>query len=194
MTDEKPAAPAAGVSLFEAWKEHQQIAMHFNDLLMRLRSQSLAAVGALASVAGFAFHGQETANATNWHALFAAFGALCVFWVAIWILDFMYYNRLLLGAVNALVAIEKASAHGQTTLTSLDLSIKIEEAVANKGEGAAGRNSVGRWLFYVLVFAVLVTGLLLSGFRSGMLELRERQTATTPGSATRAVPPGTASP
>jgi hypothetical protein len=54
-------------------------AMHFNDLLMRLRSQSLAAVGGLASVAGYAFKGDSGATITNWHALFAAFSALCVF-------------------------------------------------------------------------------------------------------------------
>jgi len=48
--------------------------------------------GALASVAGFAFKGEAGAFATNWHALVAAFGALSVFWIAIWVLDFAFYN------------------------------------------------------------------------------------------------------
>jgi hypothetical protein len=108
----------------------------------------------------------------------------------------MYYNRLLLGAVNALVAIEKATNAGQTTLTSLDLSIKIEEAVANKGAGAAGRNSVGRWLFYILVFAVLITGLLVSGVKSGMIRLPQRAAVTVPApvSTPRLVPAPTTTP
>ncbi len=163
MTDQTHS-PSSGINLFEAWKEYQRIAMHFNDLLMRLRSQSLAAVGALASVAGFAFKGEAGAFATNWHALVAAFGALSVFWVAIWVLDFAYYNRLLLGAVNALVAIEKASAAGKTTLDRLNLSHDIEDAVANK-PSVKGRNSKGRWIFYILVFSVLMTGLSVSIYK-----------------------------
>jgi hypothetical protein len=79
VTTPNPNPPASGIPLFETWKEYQRIAMHFNDLLMRLRSQSLAAVGGLASVAGYAFKGDSGATITNWHALFAAFSALCVF-------------------------------------------------------------------------------------------------------------------
>src|SRR3954468_4773331 len=100
---------------------------------MRLRSQSLAAIGTLAGVAGYAFKGEAGAAATtNWNALTAAFGALSVFRIAIWVLDFMYYNRLLLGAVNALIKIEDASAKGKTTLDQLQLSHQIEDAVGNK--------------------------------------------------------------
>lgn len=162
--------PSSGINLFDAWKEYQRIAMHFNDLLMRLRSQSLAAIGALASVAGFAFKGEAGAAATNWHALTAAFAALSVFWVAIWALDFLYYNRLLLGAVRALISIENASAQGVTTLDSLQLSHEIEAAVATRRTRSSDpqatppivRDSRGRWSFYALVFSVLVTGLAVS--------------------------------
>lgn len=127
MTDQTHS-PSSGINLFEAWKEYQRIAMHFNDLLMRLRSQSLAAVGALASVAGFAFKGEAGAFATNWHALVAAFGALSVFWVGIWVLDFAYYNRLLARRGKRAGAIEKASAAGKTTLDRLNLSHELREA------------------------------------------------------------------
>jgi hypothetical protein len=175
MTDQTPA-PSSGINLFEAWKEYQRIAMHFNELLMRLRSQSLAAVGALASVAGFAFKGEAGAAATNWHALIAAFGALSVFWVAIWVLDFAYYNRLLLGAVNALVAIEKASAEGKTMLDRLNLSHDIEDAVANEPT-VKGRNSNGRWIFYILVFSVLLAGLGVSIYKVAASATSITQTA-----------------
>ena len=44
-----------------------------------------------------AFRGDVSAK-VRWDALAATFFLLSVFWVAIWPLDFMYYNRLLLGA------------------------------------------------------------------------------------------------
>jgi outer membrane protein OmpA-like peptidoglycan-associated protein len=36
-----------------------------------------------------------------------AFLALAVLWIALWVLDFLYYNRLLLGAVDEIVRVEK---------------------------------------------------------------------------------------
>ena len=38
--------------VFEVWKKYEEITMHFNDLLMRLRKQALAAVAALATIVG----------------------------------------------------------------------------------------------------------------------------------------------
>jgi hypothetical protein len=42
----------SGFDLLDAWKEYERVAMHFNDLLIRFRSQSLAAVAAFATIAG----------------------------------------------------------------------------------------------------------------------------------------------
>ena len=82
---------------FEVWKEYQKIAMHFNDLLMRLHSQSLAAVAAFAALAGVILR-TDVDPTLRWDALVGVFGVLLLFWIAIWILDFAYYNRLLIGA------------------------------------------------------------------------------------------------
>jgi hypothetical protein len=154
--------------VFELWKEYERVAMHFNDLLMRLRSQSLAAVGALAGAAGFAVKGDVT-NTVRWGALSAAFSALTVFWVAIWILDFTYYNRLLTGAVNALLALEKHSAKAKT-VDAIELSTIVETAVTDgkpsNSKGSFSR-AFGRWTFYVLVFIVLMTGIAVSVYRVG---------------------------
>ena len=78
----------------------------------------------------------------------------------------MYYNRLLLGAVavNALLTIENTSADGTTTLRALNLSHDIEVAVAN-GTKMTERDRRGRWLFYLLVFAVLIAGLGVSIYK-----------------------------
>jgi hypothetical protein len=174
---------ATGFDLFTVWKQYEAIAMHFNDLLLKIRTQSLAAVAAFATLAGVLLRGDNITPQFRWGALTAVFVALCVFWIAIWILDFAYYNRLLLGAVKALVWIEKESTKTNTT-SGIYISTLIEQAVAKRkpSEQAAAfddpeykaailadpakredfRLSWGRWTFYVLVFVLLVGLLILS--------------------------------
>lgn len=169
--------------LFTVWKEYEAIAMHFNDLLLKIRTQSLAAVAAFGTAAGLLLRGENISHELRWGALTAVFFALCVFWVAIWILDFAYYNRLLLGAVKALVWIERESKKSNRT-SGIYISTLIEQAVARRkpAEQAAAfddseyqaailadpakhedlRLKWGRWTFYVLVFALLVGLLSLS--------------------------------
>lgn len=71
-----------------------------------------------------------------------------------WILDFMYYNRLLVGAVDALLEIEGQSKQS-CRVDMLILSTKIEAAVAGQRKWAAGRlqRERARWWFYGLVFS-----------------------------------------
>lgn len=35
---------------FELWKSYEDVAMHFNDLLIRLRTQALAALATISSI------------------------------------------------------------------------------------------------------------------------------------------------
>jgi hypothetical protein len=143
--------------LFTVWKEYEAIAMHFNDLILKIRTQSLAAVAAFATIAGVLLKGESISHELRWGTLTAVFIALCVFWLAIWIIDFTYYNRLLLGAVKALIKIEEESKT-HTRTSSIYVSTYIEEAVALRapatGEGL--RLSKGRWMFYILVFLLLL--------------------------------------
>lgn len=76
---------------FETWKQYQAVAMHFNDLLMRLRSASLAAVGAFAAIAGVVVK-TDVAPDLRWGTLAGVFLLLACFWVAMWVLDFQYYK------------------------------------------------------------------------------------------------------
>ncbi len=151
--------------LFIVWKEYEAIAMHFNDLILKIRTQSLAAVAAFATIAGLLLKGESISHELRWGTLTAVFIALCVFWLAIWIIDFTYYNRLLLGAVRALIKIEEESKT-RTRTSSIYVSTYIEEAVALRAP-AKGEDlglSKGRWMFYTLVFLLLL-GLLLASVR-----------------------------
>jgi hypothetical protein len=81
-------------SLFALWKSYEGVAMHFNDLLIRLRTQALGGVAALATLAGVLVRG-DLAPKLRCGVLAGAFLLLLLFWVAVWILDMRYYNRCL---------------------------------------------------------------------------------------------------
>ncbi|HZS59744.1 MAG TPA: hypothetical protein VFA43_10770 [Gemmatimonadaceae bacterium] len=153
---------ATGCDRFTVWQEYEKIAMHFNDLLMRLRTQSLGGVAAISAIAGVIVHSDVPAE-LRWPVMASAFGLLLFFWVAVWVLDFKYYNRLLLGAVTALVELEKGDT--STPVATLTMSGSIEAAVRTipeRHDGAHLAGSGGRWAFYLIVGCALVAGLCLS--------------------------------
>lgn len=178
--------PSSGFDLFEVWKEYERIAMHFNDLLIRLRTQSLAAVAAFATIAGVLLKSESIGRELRWGTLAAVFAVLALLWLAIWVFDFTYYNRLLLGAVRSLLAIEEASKSG-TRLAALSLSIDIEAAV-RRGDSVLTleywARAKGRWVFYTVVFAVLVSGVIVSvralGGAAGELHVISGETNSAP--------------
>lgn len=143
---------------FKLWKEYEGVAMHFNDLIIKLRSQSLGAVAAFATLAGIIAK-SDTKLELRWGLLMGAFILLSVFWVAIWLLDLGYYNRLLEGAVDALLAIESES-HSSKFVDGIELSTKIEASVIRVGT----RNNGYRVAFYVLVFCALLAGIVVSAY------------------------------
>lgn len=152
-----------GFDLLTLWKKYEEVAMHFNDLLIRIRTQSLAAVAAFATVAGLLLKDESISHELRWGTLTVVFVALIIFWIAIWVLDFTYYNRLLLGAVKALIEIEKHSTEGNR-VASINLSTCIENAVALEGGAEPERRTLsqGRWWFYSLVCALLIGLVFLS--------------------------------
>jgi len=81
--------------------------MHFNDLIVRLRIQSIGGIAALATILGIVLkRGYDKSETFNYGLAILAITCLILFWIAIWILDLRYYNRLLEGSVNAILEIE----------------------------------------------------------------------------------------
>lgn len=167
---EKVEANEEGWPIFELWDKYETIAMHFNDLLIKLRTQALAAVAALSTIIGiFSKSGGETQS--TWQVVAFAFSILLIFWIAIWVLDFCYYNPLLMGSVVALTQLEQLS---QTTMRvrAIDISTTIERSVAKDlpsgswGWKTRWRLVRGRLVFYSLVSLALVFGLGFSLYQS----------------------------
>lgn len=150
-----------GWPIHEAWDKYESVAMHFNDLLMRLRTQALGAVVAISTLTGVVTTSGIFPR-TSWGISFTIFSLLAVAWLAVWILDFCYYNRLLIGAVTAILELEEKS---RTTshISHINLSTRIHEAAGAEfltksriSNAESRRRIFGRWFFYASVFCVLL--------------------------------------
>ncbi len=151
-----------GIDIFELWKEYEKIAMHFNDLLIRLRSQALGGVAVISILVSFLSKG-DVPEVFRWGFLSGTFFVLALFWVAIWCLDFLYYNRLLLGAIKEILRLEEMT-ETESRIKKINLSTTIEEMVV---EGPPDRKLIkeilsGRCLFYSIVLFTLLAAFLFS--------------------------------
>ena len=108
--------------------------MHFNDLLMRWRLQAIGGLAGLVTLAGFVV-GDAATLAVRYRAMLILSGVLAFAWVGVALIDLFYYRRLLQGAVNALLAIEKENPR-------ITLSTAIEHE-------ASSASTVTPWVFYV---------------------------------------------
>jgi hypothetical protein len=129
-------APTSFEDVFKLWSKHEDTAIHFNDLLIKLRIQILGGV----SISG-------TLAATiekNSHSLKYIFVSFWVIWGAVWILDAFYYSRLLSGAVDATIDIERE-------FPGFQLSTKIKKSVNQNLKKVGG----GVHIFYLIIFICL---------------------------------------
>lgn len=149
-----------GWPILDVWDKYENIAMHFNDLIIKLRTQALAGVAAISTLVTL-FAKSDVAAGGAWGIAAFIFGGLSFAWLAIWIIDFSYYNRLLTGAVIAIVRLEQRSKIS-SFVRQLDISTNIEAAVANDHNRPKFRRywklNWGRWAFYIIVFWSLLIG------------------------------------
>ena len=158
-----PATSEGEPTVFEIWKSYEQIAMHFNDLIIRMRVQALGGVAAIVAIAGIVLK-EPQGVAVRWTLMGFAFLALIAFWAAVWALDRFYYTRLLYGAVDAILELEKQS-QSRTRWKTIDLSTKIEDRL----RGKAHEKLLGPQLFYLIVTLALLL-MMIGSFIMGCLK------------------------
>lgn len=140
------------------WQAYEDVAMHFNDLIIRLRTQALGGVTAISALSAIAINfSAAPASSEQWDVIFGTLLFLMLAWIAIAILDLFYYHTLLLGAVDALLEVEKG--------TSIVLSTRIEQRF-RRGTPVSEekRRTVGHWAterawpltFYGIGFSALL--------------------------------------
>lgn len=146
--------------------------MHFNDLLIRIRSQSLGAVAAVSTGAGVFL--KTEAQTTQWGTLAAVFLLLLAFWAAVFCLDILYYNRLLIGAVNTLLLLERRlncdfQSHQVLLSTFIEKAVKDGRLLILDSDGneswARSWASRGILFFYGIVAVLLIVAVCWSYWR-----------------------------
>jgi hypothetical protein len=148
------------------WHQYEGIAMHFNDLLIKLRTQSLAGVAAVSSLVGvFSKEGPSDIH-IEWVVARAIFAALIGFWIAICCLDLGYYNRLLNGAVNAVIELENQTAVEGKVSGEIKMSKSIEAQFAKPFWNWKKRSYDGVLAFYAIVLFILVLAFFFAHSRS----------------------------
>ncbi|SRR6266545_7931028 len=152
---------------FTLWAKYEDIAKHFNDLIMKLRTQALGGLAGVIAISGLAinFSGKPSSN-TEWQILFGTILFFTLAWVALWVLDLGYYNKLLLGAVEAIREHED-STHQEGVNPSASNAIILSTRIS----AAAPRHQRFVIGFYVLVLIGLFTGLIYTGAQS-LLEIK----------------------
>jgi small-conductance mechanosensitive channel len=151
--------------LLDEWKIVIQTQMHFNDMIMRMRTNVvtivLAFLGAASislqydslfmSFSGFSFHASILIIISGLVLLFGVF-----------ILDYFYYYRMLRGAVNRGYQIDEAFKNKKFNGAKLfGMSTEIRDAI-----GKPHWSKYCIWAFYgvVLVFGIVFIIFILCGY------------------------------
>lgn len=150
MSDQPSSLAAVTEDEARAWTKAEDVAIHFNEMILNFR---LKAVGALTLAAGLVgsvllAKGDKAGDAVppiNYFSFALGMWFLAAVWAAIMCLDLFYYHRLLLGAVADALRIEETSG-GRLQLSTL-IKKKAEEGPTD---------SVARGLFYVLPLVAMI--------------------------------------
>ena len=134
---------------FQLWLEYEKIAVHFNQMLMQLRLRALAGVSLIVSLAGF--FSSKGGGEINWAILAFVLTVLTFVWGVIFLIDKFYYQRLLSGAVEAIIELEGGTIGDAIPI---NLSVKVREKATN---GKIDSNSMWAvtWFYGIIGFLLL---------------------------------------
>ncbi len=129
--------------VMEEWKITIQTQMHFNDLIIKFRSIVISVyVTGMGLIYGFS----DILKANEY--LQVAVSLAMVFWVSCFLLDYFYYQQLLLGAVSHSHKFDDNKLFQEKGL--FGLTREISNGVAK------WRTKIFIWLFYLLPMLVVL--------------------------------------
>ncbi|MEQ8427620.1 MAG: hypothetical protein RLT87_00730 [Gammaproteobacteria bacterium] len=132
------------------WFHYEEIAMHFNELIIQYRLQLMGGAGAIGAIASYLV-GSKVESEIDRHKLRALISTgLLIIFVSAAYLDLFYYNELLRGSVDALIELE-------AKYPELNMSTSIKARFPN---GATSRI----YITYLLVLIPLIFFTLWSWF------------------------------
>lgn len=83
LKDKKEADLSAQQYALDVWGRHENIAMHFNDLILKVRIQALGALAILVTVGGVLMKTVPDDSHAPWGVISAVLAVLLSFWIAI---------------------------------------------------------------------------------------------------------------
>lgn len=157
-------------SEFELWSRYEDLAMHFNELLIQFRIQMLGGLAALATIGSYLVGEKVTPRKQRFGVLALGSFVLAIAWLAAASLDLFYYSQLLKGSVAAIIQLEQG--------TAIQMSTTIEQWVRNT---PVGNGDAAPWFFYGIVFVILLVISIWAvvTYRATPVE---PETSSTPGS------------
>lgn len=93
-------------AVVEMWFHYEEIAMHFNELIIQYRLQLLGGMSAISAFSSY-FFTKQSEDVSSFKTVRASiFTILTVVFVAAASLDLFYYSLLLEGAVQSIIELE----------------------------------------------------------------------------------------
>ena len=104
----------------EEWKVVIETQMHFNDLILRFRSVTLTVFVTLVAAAATVLKSVPALNISP----YVLYGVPLVFWLTTFVVDLLYYHRLLLGSVAHAAKFDKSEMMKRYALFGMTACIK----------------------------------------------------------------------
>jgi len=137
--------------LLEEWKVVIQTQMHFNDMIMKMRTTVVSVVLAVFGAAAYSLQHKnlmlEICN-IKFHAAVPIIGFGLAMLIGIFVLDYFYYYKMLLGAVKRSYQIDDYYKNKEIYRNKIfGMSFLIRDYI-----GKPGKSKFYIFLFYGLIF------------------------------------------
>lgn len=162
MRDDKKSIEETNLIL-EEWKTVIQTQMHFNDMIMKMRTTGISIVLAVFGAAAYSLQYDKlylTICGYSFHAsvLIITFGLGML--IGVFGLDYFYYYKMLIGAVKRGYEIDETYKNRRVDDSKIfGMTTMIRDEI-----GKPGKSKLFVWLFYGLVFVlgiIFIVGVLL---------------------------------
>lgn len=142
--------------IIEEWKTVIETQMHFNNMLMQMRTAGVTIVLAFFGAAAISLQ-YEQLFLTLWEFQFhAAALIICLglgMLIGVFCLDYLYYYRMLLGAVDRGYEIDKAYVDRFPGFKVFGMTTMIRNRVGDKNDGNNRSRLLVR-IFYGIIFTL----------------------------------------
>lgn len=155
--------PELSSNVINLWFHYEQVAMHFNELIIEYRLHLMSAIGGIGAFSGYLISGKVHSRLMRSELTVLVSTILIIVFLAAAMLDLCYYDKLLQGSIDALVQFE--ASHPPINMSTL-----IAKTVPNKG-----------LIPIKLAYSLILFSLLLFNGWSWCTYFRERKSAKSGG-------------